>query len=48
MTNYRKAKKGDIKCENCYYSKLPDWCQKRIRCYLYNRTADNYAVGKVK
>lgn len=46
MINYRKAKKEEVKCCNCKYHKEPDWTQKRIRCFVYNRIAGNYAVGK--
>ena len=46
--DYRKAKKGDIKCSDCVKHKEPDWCEKRIRCMIgakYNAML-GYAVGK--
>uniref|UniRef100_A0A6M3JAX2 Uncharacterized protein n=1 Tax=viral metagenome TaxID=1070528 RepID=A0A6M3JAX2_9ZZZZ len=46
--NYRKAKKGDIKCSDCADHKEPDWYEKRIRCMVgaqYNGML-GYAVGK--
>ena len=42
--NYRKAKKGDIKCSDCEFSHRPKFSGQRFRCgcrYIYS-----YAVGK--
>lgn len=49
MGIYRKAKKGEIKCKDCDWCVLPDWCQKRLRCVLsasIKVASLGYAVGK--
>jgi len=45
--NYRKAKKGDIRCSHCQHSKVREWSG-RLECHesAYIAHFVPYAVGK--
>jgi len=50
MRNYRKAKKGEVTCEECVHSLEPQWFSNRIRCGCGNGFGRGpryaYAVGR--
>lgn len=46
MKNYRKARKGDIKCKECCHSHKPSFPGTRIRCAPGYPAHVSYAVGQ--